>query len=98
MLCVLDLYLAEVKEIALIGRPEAADTAALLAVVFQGYRPHQVVAAGAADDSAAIAAVPLLEGRPQRDGKATAYVCVNYACQSPVTDPAALAEQLAGRG
>jgi uncharacterized protein YyaL (SSP411 family) len=98
MLCVLDLYLAEVKEIALIGRPEAADTAALLAVVFQGYRPHQVVAAGAADDSAAIAAVPLLEGRPQRDAKATAYVCVNYACQSPVTDSVALAEQLAGRG
>jgi uncharacterized protein YyaL (SSP411 family) len=55
-----------------------------------------VVAAGAADDSAAIAAMPLLEGRPQRDAKATAYVCVNYACQTPVTDPVALAEQLAG--
>jgi uncharacterized protein YyaL (SSP411 family) len=30
-----------------------------------------------------------------RDGLATAYVCQNYACRLPVTDPAALAAQLA---
>jgi uncharacterized protein YyaL (SSP411 family) len=28
------------------------------------------------------------------DGKPTAYVCRNYACQLPVTDPEDLAAQL----
>jgi uncharacterized protein YyaL (SSP411 family) len=29
------------------------------------------------------------------DGRATAYLCRGFACQQPVTDPAALGEQLA---
>ena len=31
------------------------------------------------------AAIPLLEDRPLRDGKPTAYVCEGYVCQAPVT-------------
>ncbi|MFW5488397.1 MAG: thioredoxin domain-containing protein [Desulfovibrio sp.] len=34
------------------------------------------------------------EGRPLVDEKATAYVCRNFACQEPVTDPGDLLEQL----
>lgn len=32
-------------------------------------------------------AVSLLEGREQREGKATAYVCVDFTCRRPVTEP-----------
>jgi uncharacterized protein YyaL (SSP411 family) len=39
-------------------------------------------------------AVPLLADRPQLDGKATAYVCQNFACTMPVTEPGKLAAQL----
>jgi len=37
-----------------------------------------------------IAAVPLLQDRGLIDGRAAAYVCRNFACQAPVTDPEAL--------
>ncbi len=38
--------------------------------------------------------IPLLEGRGAVDARPTAYVCRNYACELPVTDPATLASQL----
>ena len=38
--------------------------------------------------------IPLLEGREMLNGKPTAYVCQNYTCRLPVTDPEALAKQL----
>jgi uncharacterized protein YyaL (SSP411 family) len=45
-------------------------------------------------DGAAAAGLPLLEGRRAVGGQATAYVCRNYACDLPATDPATLARQL----
>jgi uncharacterized protein YyaL (SSP411 family) len=39
--------------------------------------------------------VPLLAGRDLVDGAAAAYVCRNFACQLPVTDPAVLRAALA---
>jgi uncharacterized protein YyaL (SSP411 family) len=94
MLCALDFYLSSPQEIALIGDSAAPDMQALLKVIVSAYRPYQVVAAAAPGDEAALAAIPLLADRPQRNGQATAYVCRNYACQRPVTSPAELAEQL----
>ena len=39
--------------------------------------------------------LPLLLDKGMVDGRPTAYVCHNYVCQLPVTDPEALAAQLA---
>jgi uncharacterized protein len=88
-LSALDLFLSAPKEIAIIGSPGSSDTQALLRTVFEPFLPNKVVAGG--DDAAGI---PLLEQRGTRDGRATAYVCQNYACQQPVTTPEALREQL----
>ena len=37
---------------------------------------------------------PYVAGQIPRDGAPTAYVCENFACKAPVTDPAALAALL----
>jgi uncharacterized protein YyaL (SSP411 family) len=90
----LDFHLGPVMEVAIVGRPGDADTAAMLEQVTERYLPNAVVALAAPDDVAAAERVPLLRDRPQLDGKATAYVCEHFVCQRPVNDPAALAEQL----
>lgn len=83
LLCALDLYLSDAPEIAIIGDQNAADTNALIDVVFSRYIPNKVVACAAPNESSAIS---LLAARPQVDCKATAYVCHNYVCEAPVTE------------
>ena len=93
-LCALDFHLGPVVEVALVA-PRAGDgLEPLVAEVFGRFLPNRVVAGMVAGDAAAAAGVPLLQGRSPVDGKATAYVCRDYACELPVTDRAALARQL----
>jgi uncharacterized protein len=79
LLAAADFYLAPVREVAIVGTGPDAD--ALLATVRAGYRPHLVLAGGAADG------VPLLQDREPVDGHAAAYVCEHFVCQAPVTTP-----------
>jgi len=95
LLGALELAVNPGHEIAVIGDPADEATAALLAEVHRRFLPTSVVAAAAPGDPAA-AQVPLLAGRDLRDGRPAAYVCHNYACRLPVTEPAALAAQLEG--
>ena len=82
---------APFHEIAIVGDPDADDTGALLTTARRHYRPGQVLAV--ASDPAA-SAVPLLHDRSAIEGRATAYLCRDFACQRPTTDPAELARQL----
>ena len=88
-LCTAALIMAEPREVAIVGDPDAADTRELLDVLRRHYRPAPVAAVGPAND-----VVPLLADRPQLPGRATAYVCRRFVCLNPVTQPEALAEQL----
>ncbi|MBN1430095.1 MAG: thioredoxin domain-containing protein [Anaerolineae bacterium] len=90
----LDFALGQPHEIALVGDPDSEDMRALLNVIRRAYRPNQVVALrrpGEEDGPL----IPLLVGREMVDGRATAYVCRQFVCQLPVTDPESLREQLA---
>ena len=91
----LDLALAKIDEIAIVGEPAAGPTRVLLAVVEQGFRPHQVIAVSAEPSSSAI---ELLADRVAIDERPTAYVCHGFACRMPVSDPAALGGLLAWPG
>jgi uncharacterized protein len=94
LLCALDLSISETREVAIVGDPEAQDTRVLLETVYAGYLPNKVLAGRGPDDDEAGGLIPLLAQRPAREGKATAYVCVHYACQTPTTDPEELSRQL----
>jgi uncharacterized protein YyaL (SSP411 family) len=81
--------LSKPREIAIVGQPDSADTQALLNVVCDGYQPFHVVALGT-PDVGGVAVVPLLQDRGLVNGQATAYVCRDFVCQAPVTDPEGL--------
>ena len=81
-LCALDLYLAPPRELAIVGGPDSDVARAAL----RGFDPNAVVVIGASGE------VPLLEGKGLVDGRAAVYVCERFACQAPVTDPAAFAD------
>ncbi|HEU4673603.1 MAG TPA: thioredoxin domain-containing protein [Candidatus Limnocylindrales bacterium] len=87
-----DLALHPPVEIAIVGDPDAAGTRRLLAPAVDGLRPYQVTAVGA---DPATTAVPLLGGRFALAGRPTAFVCRDFACRQPVTEPEALAALLA---
>jgi uncharacterized protein len=97
LLCALDFSTSEPREVAVVGDPDATDTKALVQTVYEGYLPNKVVAGRGPDDDEAGGLIPLLAQRPARDGQATAYVCVHYACQTPTTDPEELSAQLGVR-
>jgi uncharacterized protein YyaL (SSP411 family) len=86
LLRALDFALAPTREVALVGD----DLTTLAAVVRESHRPHLVLAAGPAGTDQP----PLLAGRDPLDGRPAAYVCENFACQLPVSDPAELRREL----
>ena len=86
----LDYVLARPREVAIVGDAGAADTQALLETCGAGYRPHQIMAFG--EPEAEPPTVPLLDGRGLIDGRATVYVCIDFVCQRPVTEPEELLE------
>ena len=96
LLSALEQTISRPQEIAIIGEPADARTQALLSEVRKRFLPNAVLAGAATDAAAASSAVlvPLLAGRSQLNGAPTAYVCENFACQLPVTEPQALARQL----
>jgi hypothetical protein len=82
-------------QIVIRGRRGAADTDALLRAVSGVGVPNQVLAVVAFD--AALPAGHPAAGKDAVEGRATAYVCEGPVCSLPLTDPAALAADLARR-
>ncbi len=76
----LDLHFSPPRELAVIGGPDTEVARAALA----SFDPNAVVAFGPSED------VPLLQGKDLVDGRPAVYVCENFACQAPITQPADL--------
>jgi hypothetical protein len=87
------------REIVVVGEPEAGDTQAMLAVLNRTYAPHDAVLLKTRANAARLARlVGFTAALKPVDGKATAYVCADFACSRPVTDPRALETAIAVGG
>ena len=96
MLIAYDFLLEKPKQIVLAGKPDAVATQKMLAEVYARYIPNKIVLAADGGEGQKFLAerIAFLKGIAPIDGRATAYVCENYACQLPTSEPNRLAMQL----
>ncbi|GAA0487571.1 thioredoxin domain-containing protein [Streptomyces olivaceiscleroticus] len=89
-LAVAEALLDGPREVAVVGSYDDEATRELHRTALLSTAPGAVVAAGDPGSEE----VPLLKDRPLVSGRPAAYVCRNFACEQPTTDPGALAERL----
>ena len=96
MLAGLSAWHATHSQIVIVGDRTASETRELLATVAQVYRPFaSVVQVAPQGQQQAVARIlPFVGAMTQREGRATAYVCHNFACLEPVTSAERLQEQI----
>src|SRR4029453_2444160 len=84
------------RQIVISGKKDSAETKALLREVNRHFLPKTVLflADGAEGQNYLGEKNEAIPAMPPINGKAAAYVCENFTCKAPVTDPKALAELL----
>lgn len=96
MLIALDFMVGPSYEIVLTGIPGSADSRAMIETVRARFLPNKVVMFKPSSEQ--LLAPPrvqqVLRCHEALGDKATAYVCVNYSCRSPVIDPFELGRML----
>jgi uncharacterized protein YyaL (SSP411 family) len=89
MAAALSTRLAGVQQVVLVGSDHARG--ALARIIARKYLPFAVtIDLREAWRERLAAMIPLLDGMRPLDGGAAAYVCRQFSCQAPVSDPAAL--------
>jgi len=99
MLSALNYALDSSLEIVIVGKQDATDTKEMLRTIQQFYLPDKVVLFRSQADSvdgpsSILHVVPMLEAYKSVNGMATAYVCKNFQCEHPVTNPSDLSAYL----
>ena len=91
-LAAVDLLTEGPIELAFIGAPNDPGMEALQLAVREEFLPHRVIASS--DGTGTSSGHPLLVGKGLVEGKAALYICRNFSCQRPLTDPREVAESL----
>ncbi|MEP6698593.1 MAG: thioredoxin domain-containing protein [Verrucomicrobiota bacterium] len=96
MLVALDYSLSKPRQIVIAGKIDNKDTQALLREVHRHFLPNKILLLADGGDGqkylsenlAAIGAMSMVDDKP------AAYVCENFTCKAPVTDPVELRKLL----
>jgi len=97
MMAALSSYHAERHEVIIVGSRATSGT--LMQEVTSKYLPFTLVIPvepGRVQDELA-RVLPWIGAMSQRDGRPTAYVCRDFTCGEPISEPLLLREQLGGR-
>ena len=94
-LWVADFVLDGPLELAIVGARGSSDLEALMREVRKHYLPNRIEAIFDPDSQEDSEGLLLIEGKTRVVGKAALYVCHNFACQAPVTEPAQVESALA---
>jgi len=92
----LDFRLAPKKQILIAGDSKSLDTRELLRQVNSRFLPNKILllADGGAGQEQLARWLPFVAGAHRTKERATAYVCENYVCKLPTTDPRVVAQLL----
>ena len=96
MLVAADFKLSKPVQIVIAGEPAAEDVRALLRLVHKQYLPNRIILCADGGEGRAFlgARAEFIKGMKPIGGKATAYVCRNYACKQPTNEAKVLEAQL----
>ena len=92
-LSVLDFYLSNHKEAVIVTSSGSNGPGEMLKRLASAYHTSAIVIS-APQDAADASPWPVFQGRSAIDDKPTAYICRNYACQLPTTDPDTMMSQV----
>ena len=97
MLVALDFSSSKPRQIVIAGKKDVPETKALLAEIHRHFLPTTIVllADGADGQNYLREKIEGIRTMSMVEGKPAAYVCENFTCKAPVTEPAKLAELLA---
>jgi len=89
LLQALDFMIGPAQEVVIAGPRHDPATEAMLAVIHRNFLPRTVslLVSGEKERDRLSELAPFVREMVPVDGKTTAYVCRQYACQAPVTDP-----------
>jgi uncharacterized protein YyaL (SSP411 family) len=98
MLVALDYSLSKPRQVVIAGKIDAPATQALLAEVHRHFLPNTIALLADEGEGQRYLGekVEVIRAMSPLDGKPAAYVCENFTCKAPVTDPKALCELLSG--
>ncbi|HEO64414.1 MAG TPA: hypothetical protein ENI73_00945 [Spirochaetes bacterium] len=85
MMNALDFAEGPSHEIVIVGDLKSDDTKDMINALRDQYLPNKVLLIQS-DDQGLSDISPFIGSMKTLDGKATAYVCMNYACQNPTTE------------
>jgi uncharacterized protein YyaL (SSP411 family) len=96
MLIALDFSSSKPRQIVIAGKKDAPETKALLTEAHRHFLPKTIVllADGAEGQKYLGEKIEAIRAMSMVDGKSAAYVCEDFSCKAPVTDPKALRDLL----